>query len=271
MKYLHYTLALLIFMALSACSMKEDTYSSLMVRYVNFYSEMLDNNIDVLQRKLALNGKQTEQLYMMKRDLLSEIPEVRQVLFEFQMKSAELLEKDTVTADEVAQVLDILDLYTRVFKDPFFNNFIPFHESLNIQQKKKLAAMVKNGSFLPYRADYFPTGLFMKQYFTLQRNIHLTQQQKKQLFTSYRTIKRTCKNEKKNLIIQYHEMKEYSVALILSDKIELSAVDMKENQFRQVVKPITETTAEETATFINSLSAEQKKTLAEFITGFTFM
>ncbi|HBD95250.1 MAG: hypothetical protein A2015_09445 [Spirochaetes bacterium GWF1_31_7] len=266
--------SVLVLLTIISCATKktdEEYYAEILVDYVNYFSNILDRDIAFFQRKLNLNANQTQILYMMKRDLLSKIPDLRQVIFNFQMKLVEALEKDTAEYDDVKVVFDQLNLYSPIIRETVMMRFIELHSTMSTQQKEKLAKYIKSGSTRLYVIKTPPYALFERKFFEFNRQLDLTVKQMVILLGYNKDVKKAYRANKKNINKEGRLLQVFASNLIVADSIDIETVDKRMNESLALFDGIIDVSTKRTLLFFNSLSREQKKATIAFITAFNFI
>ena len=110
---------------------KNDHNAKILVLIMNNFNKTYDYNLNKIQNDLKLDFKQTEILYVLKSRLLNKIPDVRQMVFNFQLELIKLLEKDSINESDTMALINKLNIVEVNFKDIINRQFIEFF-SVNI-------------------------------------------------------------------------------------------------------------------------------------------
>ncbi len=248
-------------------------YAEMMVKHINHYSKSIDADIEMLQKQIRLNSEQTEILYMAKRDLMSKIPDLRQMIYKIQMKTISILEKDTIQKEDVSAVFKEADIYNLVVRDAIIKNLITLHDTMTPEQKQKFAKIVDGRGmvFMAPQIKFMPTNLFLKKYLEFRKDFKLTQGQLKEIFVNMNGIKKNFMNNGKIFAGKFKELKIFVKDLILSDKIDIGIIDQKIAAETTQYDAMSSDNAAKLANILNTLTPEQKKSLIKFISGFDFI
>lgn len=236
--------------------------------YISQLSEEIDNSIIRLQKDLNLSFRQTEILYLMKSDMLAQIPAVREQFFTFQMNLTRLLESDSVSEEEVAELLKALNLYETIFKESVVKRFVELHATLSTEQKERLASYLDKGNHMPFRKKSFPFGHYGREFRELYKELALTGEQKRELREFGKELRQLGKEKKSELKEQARERKAELKRLILADTVTEEEFDTLAAAAMIDFADFQALSVRNIREFHNSLSREQREVLIRFIADF---
>lgn len=248
-----------------------DDYAGSMVSYINYSGRVLDNVTAELQRDLDLNVKQTEILLLLKSDLLAKVPEAREMVSAFQVNLIELLEKETITADDVNSLYAELDVYNVIMRDTVITRLIELHSTLNDKQKEKLALYLDRGKIISTPAAkpvYAPVHKVTRKTIKMYRELKLTREQIAFEMAYAREMRSLFQDKMKTIKKEGLAQKEALKELILSDSIEIAQVDAIYQDSTALFDDMKEKTTDNIVAFHGMLSEQQKGTLAAYLSDF---
>lgn len=255
---------------LSGCrreSVREKTTAH-MVEYIEYISSETDRAIADLQKSLKLDFQQTEILYLLKSDLLAKIPEIREMVFAFQLDLAELLDKEEVTEAEVEQLFANLDIYEKVLKETVVRRFVELHATMNREQKERLVAYLDGKRVLPFKVKPFPFLNYGSEIRELVRDLALTREQKKEMRLFGRKMRKLAIENRGEIKELAKEKKAALRALILSDEVSEEDFNRLVAESMLGIKEFKALTIEQFISFHKGLSREQRDLLIRFISSF---
>lgn len=248
-----------------------DEYAGSLVSYINYSSKVMDNAIEKVQKDLDLDIKQIEILLLMKSDLLAKVPEARKMAVSFQAALIEVLEKDSISEEDLNALYAELNVYDVILRDTVVARLIELHGTLNYSQKEKLASYLDKGlrintpSSKPVSAPVYKIARKARK---MYRELKLTKEQKKMGREFAREMFELMKDEKKTLQEESRARKEELRKLILSDSIEIAQVDALYRDSIALYDGLKERAAENIVDFYGTLSEQQKGTLVTFVSDF---
>lgn len=261
----------------TGCQSKKSTkidgneYAGSMVFYVNYSGKVVDNVIEELQRDLKLNIQQTEILLLMKSDLLAKVPEVRSMAVSFQAKLITVLEKETITEDDVNELYAELDVYNQILRDTVVVRLVELHRTLDVKQKEKLASYLDKGKIIPLPAAKpvaAPVYKVTNRTYQLYRELNFSRDQIVMEMKYAREMKGLLKDKMKSLKKEGIAQKEALKELIMSDSFDVAQIDAIFNENIALFDDMKEKTTENIVAFHASLTESQKNSLVSYVSDF---
>jgi len=249
--------------------LKENINAKLMVNYVNYFNLVADKVINDFESDLKLSVEQTEILYLTKSELLAKIPDIRQMVFGFQMKMIEKLSKEKVEYKDSLETAMTLDFYEKIFKPVLVKRIVELHKTLSVKQKEKLVKYLDGGKIMTFPSISIPNAsYFSNKAINLILDIKLTVPQLLDALSYSNEIKKLGYEKRIEFFKESKTLKNDIKQLILKDSLAEKDIDDLFNKYLKMFETLKTKTLELITDFVNDLSGEQKKVLSDFISSF---
>ncbi len=261
----------ILIILLFSCSQNKDPkveYAKNMNYYIDYFTAFMDLNISDINRDLKLNKNQVEILYELKNDLLTQIPRIRKMIYDFQLDFIEIIDNDEATEEDIDKLIDDLDFYNIIFKDTVVKRFIELHSTLDKKQRIKVANYFEYGKIIIYPAKYVPTDFIINYGLDLVSKLHLRLMQMVTVLGVGLSVKEEF--EKNAFAFQklFFEKRKILKKIILSESItEKDITDILTKEVF-VFESLKDTAVDGIIEFYNELEDEQKDILYDFILNF---
>ena len=271
MRYYKKIYLFIVLILLFSCSKKEDPkiiYEKNMNYYINYFTAFMDLNIADIKKDLKLNQKQSEILYSLKNDMISKIPEIRQIIYNFQLDFIELLDSDEATEEDINKLIEDLNFYEMIFKDTVVKRFIELHSTLDKKQKKKVANYFEYGKIIILPAKYVPTDFIINYGLDLVSKLDLRLMQMVVVLGSGLGIKEEFEKNMFTFQKKFFDKRKILKKIILSDLITEKDVTGILTKDMFIFESLKDTAVDGIIELYEELEDEQKDVLYDFVLNF---
>lgn len=266
---------LIVFMFFTGCrnldleQKKIDLDAKDMINQIELYDDIFDKDIEDLQHWLVLSPEQAEILYLLKSDLLAKVPDVREMLFAFQLKVIELIEMESISQEDITALLDEINFYEKILKETSVTRLLELHATLSDKQKEKLAFYVDKGKIMIF-PTFMPIGStrFKKSGGKLYRELAFNREQKKLVRKAKGELVKLLRGKKKTFRKDFLDYRKQVKELILSESIQPEQIDSMMNEKMEYFADIKELAFNTLIEFHGLLTNQQKEVLVKFISEF---
>jgi len=228
----------------------------------------MDLNISDIKRDLKLNKNQVEILYALKKDLLTQIPQIRKMIYDFQLDFIDILDSDEATEEDINKLIEDLNLYEIIFKDTVVKRFIELHSTLNKKQRIKVANYFEYGKIIIYPAKYVPTDFIINYGMDIVSKLHLRLMQMVTVLGVGLSMKEEFEKGIFTFQKLFSEKRKLLRKVILPESITEKDITDILTKDLFVFESLKETAVDGLIDFYNELEEGQKDILYDFILNF---